>query len=120
MSDLPTPESDNFEKNFPDAPVSGWKRLARRFERERDEAREYSASLTDEYLSASGMLQAELSSLRGDLGELKTLLKSAYHNKYDDTIKTQWTITLTMTDGEVKVWDKFMNQNEALTKKERE
>ncbi len=32
MSD--TPESDNFEKHFPDAPVSGWKRIARRFEKE--------------------------------------------------------------------------------------
>jgi len=39
MSD--TPETDLFEINFPDAPVSGWKRIARRLERERDELRRW-------------------------------------------------------------------------------
>jgi hypothetical protein len=39
VTDAPTPETDNFEKHFPDAPVSGWKRLTKRFERERDELR---------------------------------------------------------------------------------
>ena len=84
MSD--TPETDNFEKHFPDAPVSGWKRIARRFEREREELRRWrdaavstglyradtDISTPEKWQSAQAAALASLLSERDNLRRWKT------------------------------------------------
>lgn len=61
MSETPTPETDSVTRSSDETPWTPWVCAghAKRLERERDEAMNFSKELTEKYLEASGKLQRE-------------------------------------------------------------